>query len=611
MKKNSKKDTKISTAIIVFFITPLILGIFLVVVNYWSRTSRNLPKLQSSEKNTALRGKIITADNYSVANSQKLYKAMIDTRSIDPKKLDLFIKLYCIYTGDDEARVKKSIESSNGTVVLSYKINSKTAVRLKELNRKLNQRKVFISFKTKDGTSNPPVAMSILESGEKRSFLVKNGLTPLIGYLKKTEVNNITKVAGVKGIEKYYDYYLSPVKDQLLKGPRDLSGNIILEKSSQKAKRIDGYDVYLNIYLKLQRQIEKLIDEKREEYDAKEIIVGIENSKTAQIIALASSARYNPENITKNDYKNLNMTATEYAYEPGSVMKPIVFSILFDKNKVNMNENINTHNGEFNLFGTKIKDTHPAKYMSVEDIIVYSSNIGMAELSFRLDGQTYHDGLIKYGFSRKTEIDIPYEQRGNIPSISELGSKVYKATVSYGYGLQCTFIQMLSAYTVFNNNGILKSPRIVNKLENSDKEYELSKPEEKRIISQKAASVVKDILIQTVNRGTGRKAKTPGLIVGGKTGTARIAKAGGYASIYNGSFFGFANDLNSSYTIGVLVREPKKGSYYAAQNALPVFKSILNILISDGYLKPNLPKEEIEKITKENGNKHAKEIIKD
>lgn len=607
MKKD--KNTKFSTTIIVVFLIPLMLGIFLITANYWSRTSRNLPKLQSSEKNTALRGKIITADDYNVVNSQKLYKVLVDSRSIDPNKFDLFVKLYCIYTGDSENRVRNSIKNAKGTVVLSYKIDAKTAKRLKELNKKLNQKKIFTSFLLPNGASNPPVAMSIIESGEKRVFLLKDGLTPLLGYLKKVEVNNITKIAGVKGIEKYYDYYLSPVKDQFLKGPRDLGNNIILTKSTQKSERIDGYNVYLSISLKLQKEIEKLIDQKKIDYDAKEIIVGIENSKTSEIIVLASTERYDPENITKNDYKKLNMTATEYAYEPGSVMKPIVFSLLLDNQKVKMNERINTHGGEFDLFGTKIKDTHPANFMSVEDIIVYSSNIGMAELSFRLDGQTYHDGLIKYGFSKKTDIDIPYEQQGNIPSISELGNRVYKATVSYGYGLQATFIQLLSAYTIFNNDGVLRSPRIVKNLKNNKEEYKISEPDKRQIISADTAKIVKDVLIQTVERGTGRKAKTPGLIVGGKTGTAKIAKAGGYSSMYNGSFFGFANDTKSSYTIGVLVREPKRGSYYAAQNALPVFKSIINIMINEGYLHPNLSKEEINKLPEENS--HSKEIIKD
>lgn len=604
-----KKDTRTSTTFIVFILSPLILGIFLITANYWSKTARNLPKLESSEKNTALRGKIITADGYDVASSQKLYKSMIDTRSIDKNKLDMFVRLYCIYTGDNEQRIKNTIKKSDGAVVLSYKIDAKTAVRLKELNRKLNQRKVFVSFQTKDGNSNPPIAMSIIESGERREFLVKNSLTPVLGYIKKIEVDNITKVAGVKGIEKFYDYYLSPVKDQFIKGPRDLGNNIILEKSTQKAKRIDGYNAHLNIPLKLQKQVEKLLSQKSLEYDTKEIVVGIIESKTGKVLTLATTSRYNPENITRQDYKNLNLTATEYAYEAGSVMKPIVFSIIYNEGKVKLNEKIYTYNGSYKLGQRTIKDTHPEKLMSPEDIIAFSSNIGMIMLSSRLNGQEFHNGLINFGLSQKTEIDLPYEQSGNIPGINELNNKVYKATTSYGYGLQTTFIQLLNAYTVFNNDGYIENPRIVNELENEGKIYKLNENEKKEVIKKETANIVRDILIQTVQKGTGRKAKTEGLIVGGKTGTARIASRGGYSSLYNSSFFGFANDKNRSYTIGVLVREPKKGSYYAAQNALPIFKNLINILVDDGYLTPSIDKEKFEESSSEI--KHEKEIIKD
>ncbi|NLY04209.1 MAG: penicillin-binding protein 2, partial [Campylobacter sp.] len=94
--------------------------------------------------------------------------------------------------------------------------------------------------------------------------------------------------------------------------------------------------------------------------------------------------------------------------------------------------------------------------------------------------------------------------------------------------------------------------------------------------------------IEAVQSGTGKKAITQGLEVGGKTGTARIFKDGSYSKLYNSSFFGFVNDENRSYTMGVLVREPTIGSYYAAQNALPIFKEIIDMMVNDGYLSPSI-----------------------
>lgn len=597
--KNAKKDSKASSVFIIFIFTPLLLGIFLLVISYWATSSRHLPRLDTNETNSAIRGSIITKDNYIVSNSTKLYKAIIDARSIDPHKLDLFVKLYCIYTGDNEKRVKNSIKKSKGTTVLSYTIDAKTAVHLKELSRKLNLKKVFISFKTENGKSNPPIRMSITQSGEKRTYAATNSLTPIIGYTSKKEVNGITKVSGIKGIENFYEYYLNPVNDEFIKGPRDIGGNIILEKTSKKSKKTDGYNIHLSVPLKLQKVIEEMVDESAINYNAKEITVGIMESKTGKILSLVTNARYNPNSIGKKDYPHLNLTATEYAYETGSIIKPLVFSVVYEAGKVKPSELIKTHNGSYKLGQRTIRDTHPAASMSATEVIVHSSNIGMIEISSRIDANTLYDGLTKFGLSQTTGIDLPYEQKGNLPSVSLLNNKINKAVLSYGYGLQATFIQMLNAYSAFNNDGMIATPRLIENLELNGKVYKVSENEIRTAINKETAQAVKEILIKTVENGTGKKARTAGLEVGGKTGTARIAKNGVYVEAYNSSFFGFANDEKNSYTIGVFVREPKKGSFYAAQNALPVFKKTIDILVQTGYLTPKIDDNEKKVVIKD------------
>jgi cell division protein FtsI (penicillin-binding protein 3) len=98
---------------------------------------------------------------------------------------------------------------------------------------------------------------------------------------------------------------------------------------------------------------------------------------------------------------------------------------------------------------------------------------------------------------------------------------------------------------------------------------------------------MKKILIKTVQKGTGKKARTQGLEIGGKTGTAHKVEKGKYIHKYNTAFMGFANDATHNYTIGVIVNEPKK-SHFAAQTAVPVFKKAVDIMIEDGYLEPNV-----------------------
>lgn len=583
---NSKK----SKILILFSLIVFGISIFLAVIFYRANIERRLPKLETSEVNTALRGNIVTKDGFSVASSQKLYKAMVDTRNIDPDKKDMFIKLYSLYSGDNPKRVKKILDGAKGIVTLSYKIDAKGAAYLKELTRKLYRKKIFIPYEDPNTGVASLRGMSIVESGENRQYISKDSLTPVIGYVKKVEKDNITKVEGVKGVEKSYEYYISAIQDAKLIGPKDIGNNIILTSDSNLANRVDGYDTILSISLKFQTMLEKIIDEKKEFLNAKEIIVGVMDSKTGEMLALASTSRYNPSNIRKQDYKALNSSATEYAYEAGSVFKPFIFSVLLANNKINPLEMINTYNGKYQLGKRIIRDTHPEAYMTAEDIIVHSSNIGMIQIAQRLDGHQIYSGLLKFGFTQKTGIDMPYEQVGNMPPIAKMNSQIYKATISYGYGLQATFIQLLKAYNVFNNKGIMVTPKVVSSLYKNGKFYIVNKPEPVEVLTQDVAKRMKRILIKAVENGTGKKTKTAGLEIGGKTGTAHIAsKDGGYANNYNGSFFGFVNDSEgNSYTIGVLAREPKKPYYYfGAQSALPVFKQTVDLMVDEGFLKPS------------------------
>ncbi|MCR4941729.1 MAG: penicillin-binding protein 2 [Campylobacter sp.] len=568
---------------------------FFFVLGYNVTNDRKLPRLITSDENTALRGSIITKDGFSVAYSQKLYKAMLDTRNLDPNKKDLFIKLYSIYTGDNPKKIAKILNSTKGLVTLSYTIDAKEATHLRQLARRLYLDKVFIPYRDKSDLARLS-GMDIVESGQNRTFIANDALTPIIGYTRKKEENKITKVSGAKGIERSYERFLTPAQDAKLIGPRDVGSNIVLTSESNIANRVDGYNVILSVPLKFQTKLEQILDAKRDFLRAEEILICVMESQTGKILALASSSRYNPSHIRKQDYQALNSTATEYAYEMGSVFKPFIFATLLTEKKVNPFELVNTYNGRYKLGKRIIKDTHPERYMAAEDIITYSSNIGMIELTKRVNGVQIYDSLMKFGFSQKTDIDMPYEQVGMIPTINKLDSMTYKATVSYGYGLTATFMQLLKAYNAFNNKGVMMTPHLAEYLERNGKVVQVPDiSEPKQAISPEVAKVMKRILIKVVEKGTGSKAKTPGIEVGGKTGTAHIAskRSRGYGSVYNGSFFGFANDAHGhNYTIGVLAREPKKPYYYfGAQSALPSFKAAVDLLIEEGYLIPS-PVEE-------------------
>ena len=405
---------------------------------------------------------------------------------------------------------------------------------------------------------------SINKGSEVRSHPYGNLLTPMIGYTQKRNEKGFVRVNGITGLEKFFD-------DEI--------------RSVQSSK---GMDIRLNIPLPLQTRVETITDSFKKELKADEVIAVVMESKSGKVLSLATSNRYDPNKIRSEDNVSLRTNAIEYSNEPGTIIKPIIFSMLLDKGLVNPKEMVDCHNGEY-VFGNKtIVDEHKFKMLSAEDIIVHSSYIGIAQLAQLLNGKEFTQGLNRFGFSHFSGTDLPYEKGGSIPSSEQLDNDLYKAIVSYGYGLSTNTMQLIKAYNSFNNNGRMINPMVVHSLIDAKGKVQLiTNKEPMQVISPATAQRMKKILIKTVNEGTATIAKTKGLEVGGKTGTVHVAKNGQYIDSYNTSFVGFANDDKHTYTIAIMAREPRT-KYSPSISAVPVFKSIVDMMIKEKYLNPRI-----------------------
>ena len=582
MNQNDSKKFKIT------FIFFLILLFFLILVGalvHIVTSDKRLPRLTMTERDKALHGSILSRNHFTISSSKKLYKAVVDTRNIDPRKKSLFIELFSTFSGMHKIDIKKKIESKLGFVTLTYKLDSKTARYVKQLSKRLFALKVIIRYNDPTTGRSFLHGLEVTESGEYRFYPLGETLTPTIGYVRKYEQDHFTMIEGRYGLEKQYEEKLEGRQSTMIKGRRDVRNNIILDDESDVKNRYDGYDVITSISLKLQKSVEQLVRLQQERLQAKEIIVAVMESKSGEILSIASSRRFTPGHITNADA--LTIASIRYIYEPGSVMKPIVFSLLLQEGAITRNDVVRTFNGKFKLGNKTITDEHRYPYLSAENVIVHSSNIGMAQLSQKLDPLTYFQGLRDFGFGRKTGIDLPYELAGSIPDIHRLKNSVYRATASYGYGIKVNFFHLLQAYNVFNNDGKLIQPSIGKYLQSDTIKQEVFHKESKRVLNSNIALEMKKILFKTVNEGTGTGAITKGLMIGGKTGTAQISIRGHYEEVYNNSFFGFANDGKHHYTIGVTVIEPDpKVGHYASQSAVPVFKDIVDCLVRESFLTP-------------------------
>lgn len=580
---NSSSPYKIRI-LIIYFLSAILLMTILLFAFIFKITcgDKKAPNLAVTKIDHSIRGKIYSNDGYTLATSEKLYKVSINPKSIDPNKKELFINLFSIYSGIPKQIIARKLDSKR-YITLSYNIPTITAANLKLLNSKLDHYKVFQEYE-ENGRVIQKMGIDVEVSGYRRKYPYGDIMEPILGYTQKIHNQKITKVSGVKGSEKFNDPYLKAKQDGLLYGARDIGFNIIQNKNSKYIAKQNGLDVTLTIPLNLQKKIETILDDANTKLQAKEILVGIMNSKTGEILTLATSKRFNPAEIKKEDYSSLNISATELSFEPGSIIKPIIYATLLEKNLIPNNEKIFLHNGIYKVGRHTIRDDHPLKEATPEEILLKSSNIGMIKLTQNLNSKDFLESMRLYGFGEQTQINLPQEAKGVLPTIQKLKGS-YKASVSYGYGFRATFIQLLRAYASFSNGGYLITPQIVAYVSQDRDRYKIKTPSPTQIISTQNAQKVQEILREIIKNGTGRRAMVENVDMGGKTGTARIFIDGQYTKRYNSSFFGFANDSKNSYTIGVVIFDPNvEEGYYGSKTAAPIFKAIVELLLREKYL---------------------------
>ena len=585
-----------------FLFLAVAMGIFLSSILKTIVSERRIPNHNTIIHDRSFRGSIISADNYTLSSSQKTYQAVIRGASIVPEKKEVFIRLFSIYSGISETDIRKRFKNRKGkeitgNIVLSNRITSRHAMQLKSLAYKLRKLGVFRSIKNRNGIE-VLYGLDIIENGETRRFPLGDVMSPVLGYVGKKSDGRYTRPEGKKGLERKYEKHITSKKNGYFKGKRDVVGAVIHDKNSVEIQRVDGMDLHLNIPLALQRRIELMLDAMKRRIDADEILVGVMESKTGKVLSLASSERYDPAHITQKDIPALNPKFSEYPYEAGSVLKPITLAIALDHKVVQPMTVFNTYNGRMKIGKRRtITDDEKFDSLTATDIIVHSSNVGISQISWELTGKEFREGLLKFGIARPSGLDLSRDLPGKLKPLRLLNHNMHRANSAYGYGMLVTFAQLFKAYSAFNNNGIAVTPRIVDYLQDAKGNHYTLEPKvgDMNAVSKKAAKQIHDILLEVVKRGTGVKARYPGLEIGGKTGTAHIAKHGRYVREYHSSFYGFANDKEGhKYTIGVLVIRAKGyHKYFASQSAVPTFKNIVRILVEQDYLKVD-PQEVLE-----------------
>lgn len=402
--------------------------------------------------------------------------------------------------------------------------------------------------------------------------------------------SNGNEYSGKYGIEGFWEDNLKGSKGKLIQ-ERDAAGRWISISDRDIKPAQDGSNLILTISYPVQYEVEKILKNAVEKFQAESGLIIVMEPKTGKILALANLPNFNPnEYFRVEDMARFTNSAISISYESGSVFKPVTMAIGIDDGKINPDtEYIDT--GNIQSGGFTIKNSEEKVYgkINMTQVLEDSVNTGVIFVEKEVGNKNFYEYVKRFGFGTKTGVALAGESDGQIKNLEELKTDVNFFTASFGQGIMVTPIQLLSAYSVIANGGKLMKPQIIDRIEYSNgKTEDIQAEEVRRVISEEAAQMVRKMLLSVVVNGHGKRAAVPGYLVGGKTGTAQVSKIGekGYEEdLTIGSFAGFAPIEDPQFAVLVKIVNPK-GVQWAESTAAPAFGEVMKFLLSYYKVRP-------------------------
>ncbi|MBI5140806.1 MAG: penicillin-binding protein 2 [Nitrospirae bacterium] len=390
---------------------------------------------------------------------------------------------------------------------------------------------------------------------------------------------------GVEGVELKYDEYLRGKGGSKVHA-RDARGRALSNGGDYEQP---GNSLVLTIDEDLQYIVEKQLADAVEKWNPRAATAIVMDPFTGEILAMGVNPTFSPEKPDRSE--NRRNFAISDVYEPGSVFKVVVASAALDLGVYTPYDRFDCSRGSIEVGGRVIRDVHRNGMLTLAEVIKKSSNVGSIKIAMGVGKDRYFEYVKKFGFGQSTGIDLPGEARGLFSANASY------ASVSIGYGIAVTPLQLLTAYSAIANGGTLMKPYLVQEIVGPDGETVKSfQPAQvRRVISENTSRTMAEILSSvTQEGGTAKKAAVDGNGVAGKTGTARkldMTTKRYSESKYMSSFVGFVPANDPKLAIIVVIDEPR-GAIYGGEVAAPVFKGISEHALV--YLK--VPREDTKNV---------------
>jgi len=502
-----------------------------------------------SENVKAERGVIKDRNGVVLTYTKDDVSFMVDARMVKEKGIEKIASKFSEVFGKNSAYYAGLIKESDKNIFIEKKADHEKAIMLKD----------FVS----DGLKKIDDFTRVYPYGTLASHI--------LGYMDENR-------KGI-GIEKAFDRELTG-KDGKLSTQKDVLGRMVAVNEEETVQSAPGNNLVLTIDRSYQQILEKELQNGLEKFQGASAVGIIMNPNTGEILALANNPTFDPNEYSKyTDEGRKNRSITD-PYEPGSTFKAFTMAMYIDNNVAREDEVINTENGSWKIGTATITDAHKSSKLTVKEVLEYSSNIGMAKLSDRLDAKTFYKYLRDFGFGSATSVELPGEANGLLrtPDQYSLNSKKY---ISFGYELMATPLQLITAFSSLVNGGMMMQPILVSRvLDPQGNVIKENKPVQlRRVIKESTSAKIKEFMVGVVENGTGKNARLNDVLVGGKTGSARKLIGNKYTKDqHSSSFIGFFPADNPKIVCLILVNSPKIGKD-GGLVAAPIFHEVASQII--------------------------------
>jgi cell division protein FtsI/penicillin-binding protein 2 len=582
-KRATKKTTKnpMQTAftrymLIVAFFVLWIGGIgarlvHLQINQYEFLRGKALNQRRDNTKEKQLRGTIYDRSDRALAMSLKVKSLYADPSEIEDadaaaKEVARVLK---IKPNEIAAKIKDARTANKRYVVLAPKLDEDTVQKINESLENKDLRKSDL----------PRFAGLHWKEEQKRSYPGGSLAAQVIGFSNADDI-------GSAGIEQSQEQNL---RGAVIKGwqDRDRLGRVYDE--SEEEEREPPKDVVLTISHSIQYKVEQALAQGVKNSNAKSGMAIVMIPQTGEILAMANYPTFDPNKYNEFAAENYSNRAIHDIYSPGSVFKLVTYSSAINEGVVNPNGEIDCTKGFIEVAGHRFNDPHATKWMGYDEALAVSSNVAAIKTALSTGKENFYNYAQKFGFGAPTGVELPAEAGGIFRSPKSWNGDSL-ASMSIGYEISVSALQMASAYATIANDGVRVQPHIIKEIRQDGKVLSSTEAQKTQVVTADTARYLKRMLREVVLKGTGKRAQLNGYTAAGKTGTAwkynaklKKVDSGKYVS----SFIGMAPADNPSVVILVVMDEPQGGARDGGQVSAPVFREIAEQILPELNVVPD------------------------